>query len=291
MPKIFISHSTKDNDKTEQIADALKMANYDVWVDFESIRDGQRWVREIEAGIDGSDAVVVVWSQSASESEWVEKECLYALDAKKHMFIARIEDVRLRLYLINIQFTNFTKSFADGLANLIEAIDRTLNQSSAIVNYPIEKVSSEPTEDNFFDYVEQLPDGDTAMWIAKDLYFWAQQIADEVEFGGSQNPAYHVKIDLPDSKQLTVFSIWAYPKTPSTQIPFDYFSNLSPYDSQSNRIGVLNRLNQLLPDNAHFTDDNADRRPTLPLQYLSTAEKLEDYKGIIADIIADLRAE
>jgi len=291
MPNIFISHSTKDNNTTEQIADILKKTAYDVWVDFESIRDGTRWVREIEAGIDGCDAIVVVWSKSAGQSEWVEKECLYALDSKKPMFIALVEDVRLRLYLVNIQYTDCTTNLADGMADLIKALERTLNDDGAIVNYPVEKVSPKPTEDNFFDYVEQLPDGDTAMWIAKDLYFWAQQVADEVEFGGSQNPGYHARVDVDDKDQVTVFSIWAYPKTPSTQIPFDYFSSIAPYDKQSNRIAILNKMNQLLPDNEHFTDDNADRRPTLPLHYLSTAEKLENYKSIVAEIIDSLRTK
>lgn len=289
MPNIFISHSTRDNEKTNQITEILQKAEFDVWVDFHSIRDGARWVKEIETGIDGCDAVVVVWSESAKQSEWVEKECLYALDAKKPMFIALVENTRLRLYVINIQFTDCTKNIADGMTDLIEAIQRTLNDDATIVNYPVEKVSAQPTEGNFFEYVEQLPDGDTATWIAKDLYFWAQQIADEVEFGGSQNPAYHAKVDL-DGKQVTVFSIWAYPKTPSTQIPLDYFSSIEPFDKHAKRVAILNKMNDLLPENQHFTDDNADRRPTLPLQYLSTAEKLENYKKIITEIVNDLRA-
>ncbi len=290
MPNIFISHSTKDNDKTRQITNMLKDAGFDVWVDFDSIRDGTRWVREIEAGIDGADAVVVVWSKSAQQSEWVEKECLYTFNLQKPMFIALIEPARLRLYVVNIQYTDCTTDLAGGMKDLIGAIQHTLNNELTIVNYPVEKVSPNPTEDNFFEYVEQLPDGDAAMWVAKDLYLWAQHNTDEIEFGGSKNPAYHAKVDL-DDKQVTVFSIWAYPKTPSTQIPLDYFSTIAPFDKQSQRIAVLNKMNDLLPANQHFTDDNADRRPTLPLQYLSTAEKLEGYKQIIADIINNLRTK
>lgn len=290
MSNIFISHSTQDNTTTEQIADMLKQANFDVWVDFHSIRDGTRWVQEIEAGIDGCDAVVVVWSKATQRSEWVEKECLYALDSKKPMFIALIEDVRLRLYLINIQYTDCTSSLSDGMSSLIESLQRTLNRDDG-VNYPIEKVSPQPIEENFFDYLEQLPDGETAMLIAEDLYHWSQKVVDEVEFGGSQNPAYHARVDLGGDRQVTVFSIWAYPKTPSTQIPFDYFANFPPYNKRSKRIAVLKQLNQLLPDNEYFAEENADRRPTFPLQYLSTAEKLESYKQIIIDIIKSLRVQ
>lgn len=290
MPNIFISHSTKDNDKTREIADMLKDADFDVWVDFDSIHDGTRWVHEIEKGIDSCSAVLVVWSKAAKQSEWVEKECLYALDSQKPMFIARVENARLRLYLINIQFTDCTTNLFKGVTNLIETLKDTLNTPDDNPNYPEHAVSSEPMEDNFFPYVEQLPHGEAAMWVAKDLYHWAKDIADEIEFGGSQNPTYHVKIDLPDDKQATVFSIWAYPKTPSTQIPFDYLKDVSPYTNKTNRTAVLKQVNLLLPDEMQFAEDKADRRPSIPLHYLSTAEKLEGYKQIIKEMIHNLRA-
>jgi len=104
MPKIFISHSTKDNDSTRIIADTLKQAGFEVWVDFESIRDGARWLREIQNGIDDCDGVVVVLSRASRQSEWVEKECLYTFGLQKPVFIALIEDVLLPLHLVNIQY-------------------------------------------------------------------------------------------------------------------------------------------------------------------------------------------
>lgn len=289
MPTIFISHSTTNNDQTRIIADTLKQAGYGVWVDFESITDGTRWAREIQDGLDACDAVVVVLSTPARQSEWVEKECLYAFGLNKPVFIALIEDVPLPLYLVNIQYTDCRQDLVERLADLIDAMKQNLKSGDSLTDYVAEDATAAPTEDNFFPYVEQLPQGEAAMLVAQDLYFWAQQVSDEIDFGGRQNPAYHVKIDL-GHDQVTVFSIWAYPKTPSTQIAFDYLKNFAPFDQQVQRLKLLKQLNQLLPDGIQFDDSRAERRPSIPLHYLSTAEQLEGFKQIILDLINQLKA-
>ena len=289
MPSIFISHSTQDNEKTRRIANSLKQAGLDVWVDFESIRDGTRWSHEIQTGIDSCDAVIVVLSKASRQSEWVEKECLYAFGLRKPVFIALIEDVHLPLHLVNIQYTDCREQITDGVNNLIKTLQQHINASSISDDHIEDDASIEATEDNFFPYVEQLPRGETAMWVAKDLYHWAQQVADVIDFGGQYNPNYHVKIDLND-RQATVFSIWAYPQTPSTQIPLDYLSDFKPYTRASARVALLKKLNQLLPDEIQFDEGKVNRRPTIPLHYLSTAEKLEGFKQIVGEIIVQLRS-
>jgi hypothetical protein len=286
MPKIFLSHSTKDNDVTRTISDTLKQAGFDVWVDFENIGDGSRWLREIQNGIDNCDGVVVILSKASRQSEWVEKECLYTFDLKKPLFIALIEDVPLPLHLINIQFTD-CRQLNSGMAELIEALRHRL-QSDAPPKYLEEITTIEPTEDNFFSYIEQLPLGEIAMLVAKDLYYWAQFVADEIEFGGKYNPVYHVKINL-NGSQVTIFSIWAYPKTPSLQIPLDYLSDYPPYTRLALRKATLKKLSKLMPTDEKFSNDRVDRRPTMPLHYLETADKLEDFKQITVEIINRLR--
>jgi len=289
MSKIFLSHSTKDNEITRTISDTLKQAGFEVWVDFESIRDGERWLHEIQNGIDACDGVVVLLSKASRQSEWVEKECLYTFGLKKPLFIALIEDVPLPLHLVNIQFTDCRQALADGMAELMTALRHRLS-SSAPPPYVDESTTVMPTEENFFSYMEQLPLGETAMSVAKDLFDWVQYVADDVEFGGKYNPAYHVKINLKDT-QVTIFSVWAYPKTPSMQIPLDYIGAYPPYTRSALRKATLKKLNKLMPDGKHFDDDKIDRRPTMPLHYLSTTDKLEDFKQIIVEIINRLRAE
>ena len=290
MPKVFISHSNQDIDKTLLIVASLKHAGFDVWVDFENIRGGADWLCEIQAGIERCDAVVTVLSKMSLQSLWVERECLYAFQLKKPLLTALIDDLRLPLHLINIQYCDCREQFADGISQLVKSLRNTLTSRDASLNYGSDEVSIQPKESNFFPYIAQLPRGETAMLIAQDLFHWASLIADELVFGGKTQPGFHARINL-KRQQLTVFSIWAYPKTPSLQVPFDYLAQHKPYSSRRMRRSALKRLNQLLPADIRFALDKADRRPTLPLHVLSTAEKLEAFKHFTGEIIDNLRGE
>lgn len=287
--KIFLSHSTRDNTPTRQIATGLREADFDVWVDFDSIRDGQRWLREIQSGIDDCEAVVVVLSKDSRQSEWVERECLYAFDHQKPVFIALIDDTLLPLHLINIQFTDCRVDLQDGVDKLANALHHTLSTSGTPPEHLPDTMSADPTERNFFKYLEQLPQGEAVNLVAQDIYYWASQEADQVEFGGRAQPGFHTRIKL-NEEWITVFSVWAYPRTPSVQVPFDTLQAYSPYTRSKLRRSTLKSLNQLLPNGIEFDEERADRRPNIALHFLDTAERLEAFKDIITEIINNLRS-
>jgi hypothetical protein len=289
MPKVFISHSNQDGDETLFVADSLKQAGIDVWVDYENIRGGADWLCEIEAGIQRCDAVLVVLSKASAASVWVERECLYAWQLKKPVFTALIADILIPLHLINIQYCDLRLQRRVGMAKLIESIQYALRSDGKADQDPISVVSSQPVEANFFPYLEQLPQGDTATLVARDLFHWAHALSDELAFGGAKKPAFHARIRL-NRQLVTIFSVWAYRRTPSAQIPLDHLARRRPFDRRQRRREILRRLNLLLPAPQRFKADRADRRPTLPLQHLSSADKLEAFKGIIFDLIQDLRA-
>ena len=286
MTTIFISHSNEDNEATLFIVDALRRAGFGVWVDFENIRGGAEWLCEIEAGIERCQAVVLVLSAASRSSTWVERECLYAYQLRKPVITALIADVLIPLHLINIQYCDLRER-RGGLAKLLEALAgiQTEAESSELVPAAI---SRQPLEANFFPYLEQLPSGDVAGLVARDLYHWARQIADEVAFGGAVKPGFHARVERGQSL-LTIFSVWAFRRKPSAQIPLDLLASHAPFSRRSARREVLRRLNKLLPKRSRIAADSCDRRPTFPLRHLSDAEKLEAFKGIVLDIAERLR--
>ncbi len=290
MPKVFISHSNRDSEATLLIAEALRRAGYDVWVDFENLRGGADWLCEIQAGIERCDAVVTVLSKQSRSSVWVERECLYAFQLDKPLFTALIDNVRLPLHLINIQYCDFRENFTDGAAGLVKSLRTRLNSTDDVASYESLAHSSRPNSANFFPYLGQLPHGETATLVAKDLFYWAGEIADEVAFGGKVNPGLHARIELA-GQQLTVFSIWAYPKNPSLQLPLDYLAAHEPFHSRQVRRRALHQLNDILPKGMRFKMHSADRRPTFPLHVLSSADKLEALKRLVREIIDGLRAK
>lgn len=289
MPKVFLSHSNTDSEQTLFVADSLRRAGFDVWVDFENIRGGADWLCEIQAGIQRCDAVVVVLSKASATSVWVERECLYAWQLNKPVFTALLADMLIPLHLINIQYCDLRTQPEAGLARLVESIESALAEDAAEPGHRIAAVSRQPLEANFFPYVEQLPAGDIASLVARDLFHWARGAADEVAFGGAKNPGFLARIRL-GRKLATVLSVRAWRQKPSAQIPLDRLSRYAPFDRRSARANTLRALNRLLPKAKRFKAENADRRPTIALRDLSSAESLESFKAIVETMIEELRA-
>lgn len=289
MPKVFISHSNQNSEPTRRIADSLRSAGFGVWVDFENIRGGADWLCEIEAGIQRCDAMVVVLSKSSASSVWVERECLYAWQLRKPVFTALVADILIPLHLINIQYCDLRAQPTEGMARLVESIQMALRSVEDEEAYAISAIVREPVEANFFPFVEQLPAGDIASLVARDLFHWARGTADEVAFGGLSNPGFHARIQL-NRQMATVFSVWAYRRKPSAQIPLDRLAAHKPFNRRKVRAATLRQLNQLLPKKQRFKAAKAGGRPAIPLQYLSSADKLEGFKRIVQEIMLDLRA-
>ncbi|MCY3780735.1 MAG: toll/interleukin-1 receptor domain-containing protein [Chloroflexi bacterium] len=287
MYKVFISHSNEDNSETQGIAEALRRAGHGVWVDFENIRGGDAWLCEIQAGIEHCDAVVVVLSAASRRSSWVERECLYAFQLKKPMLTAVIADLLIPLYLINIQNCDL-REWKSGIAKLLNTLSALKAQGHMVDLFLPDAVSRQPVEANFFAYVEQLPGGDIASLMARDLFDWARQFADELTFGGELSPGFHARV-LANGKLVTALSVWAYRRKPSAQIPLDYLSAQAPFVKRAERRRILTKLNRILPRRARISADKVDRRPTFPLQHLSDAQRLEDFKELISEIASALR--
>lgn len=275
---IFISHSSEDNAFVAYLDAALEAEGFSTWVDYERIKAGERWPQAIEDALTGSMAVVVVMSQAARSSEWVERETLLAQKLEKPLFIALIDDSRLPLYLINRQYTDFSDKERHQQA-VYELAD-------ALRGDPPEQppLPAEPTPENFFPYVEAGPDGDTAALVARDLFRWAKGRASSVvEFGGKQRPGFHVRTQT--GGDVIVCSVWAYARVPAVQIQFKNLMHLPPYDDAAIRHDLLAELAALLPDGESFDADAADRRPTIPLAALDEANKLERFKRILGSVL------
>lgn len=289
-PYIFISHSSKDNDAVAEIVDDLQAKGITVWVDFDRLESGTQWLNTIQDAIDDCAGFVVIMSQVSRRADWVMRECLYAMQLRKPLFIALIDDVPLPLLLVDRQFTPFLKDYDEGLIRLVEALEVPLkNPPEKTTPQPLPgDVSADPNENNFFAYLAQMENGAELATVARELYTWSKDSADETEFSGRFRPAMHARIDIGE-KEVTVFSLLAYLRHPAVQIPFDYLRKYPPFTTKQKRLEVLKKLSDLLPKNEGFEPERIDRRPSIPLEYLlSDAGRLEKFKQIVSGIIDDL---
>jgi len=73
MSDIFVSYANEDRGVAGKLAGALKAVGWSVWWD-RTLLPGSHFDREIEAQIGRARAVVVLWSHSSVESDWVRSE-------------------------------------------------------------------------------------------------------------------------------------------------------------------------------------------------------------------------
>ena len=290
-PYIFISHSSQDKPAVAEIVDDLQAKGIHVWVDFDRLESGAKWLDNIQTAIDDCAGFLVILSKVSRRADWVMRECLYALQLRKPLYIALIDDVPLPLLLVDRQFNNFVDDYDMALADLLTVLEATLaNPPKPTEAHPLpDAISPTANEDNFFAYLAQMDKGDELATLARDLYGWSQKTITETEFSGRFRPAFHAKFAI-DGKLVSVFSILAYLRHPTVQIPFDYLRKYAPFTRKEHRLKILRELETLLPDDDSFERDRADRRPTIALEYLlGDAERLEKFKEIVSNIIEALR--
>ncbi len=122
--KIFLSHSSKDKELVRRLANDLKQAGLEVWLDEWEIKVGDSITHKIDRGLSDCDYVVVVLSEAAIRSGWVEREWRSAI-------FAEIDDKRVRVLPIlaepctelpallrDKKYADFSSSYEDGFDQL-----------------------------------------------------------------------------------------------------------------------------------------------------------------------------
>lgn len=77
MANVFLSYQREDHDLARRIARALQSEGFSVWWD-DSLNPVEQWDRAIEREIAAADCVLVLWTPTSVESEWVRIEANYA---------------------------------------------------------------------------------------------------------------------------------------------------------------------------------------------------------------------
>jgi TolB-like protein/tetratricopeptide (TPR) repeat protein len=79
---LFLSYSRADRAVAEKLGSALKNAGFEVWWDA-LIEGGAIFTQSIETALNASDVVIVLWSASSVQSDWVRDEAGRGRDQKR----------------------------------------------------------------------------------------------------------------------------------------------------------------------------------------------------------------
>jgi hypothetical protein len=139
----FISHASQDMAAAIRLERSLSAEGLSAWVDHHNIRAGGVLIPTLQAALQESRNIVVLWSRAAAASAWVTTEWTSVVNlnhqketgVQKGVISCRCDDTPLALFLLNYVFCDFRNSFEDGAAHLVTALRGKIERTPPPARY------------------------------------------------------------------------------------------------------------------------------------------------------------
>lgn len=122
--KVFISHSSKDKQFATWISVDLANRGHQPWLDEWKIKAGESIPKAIANGLDDCEFVIVVLSENAIQSRWVEREWHEKYwdevsSGKISVIPVLLRKCEIPRFLKTKRYADFTDSYNDGLEDVL----------------------------------------------------------------------------------------------------------------------------------------------------------------------------
>lgn len=140
---VFISYSSKDIDFAMQMAGALKKRNIEYWMAPDTIPAGSNYAKEIPKAIKECNLFLLIYSENAQQSIWVEKEVDMAVCNRKNILPVCVDfsefNELFKFYLNNVQMVHavIRDGFICNMSNLMDKISDCIGSKKSIVKEDI----------------------------------------------------------------------------------------------------------------------------------------------------------
>jgi hypothetical protein len=126
MANVFISHRGADSDDAERLAECVRAAGHDVWLDVWELNIGDSIVGKINHGLHGATYLILCLSKHGP-SDWMDREWMSTLNRQLTSADVRILPVKLTgadgpAILADIKSADLVADWDKGLALLLRAI-------------------------------------------------------------------------------------------------------------------------------------------------------------------------
>lgn len=127
MANIFISHRKCDAYQARQLAEEIRKANHQVWLDEWHINLGDSIVQRINEGLEGASYVIVCYSSSGVTSPWMSREWMSTLARQLNGYNIKILPVLLAggkppAILADLKYADLVRNWVQGISELLRAI-------------------------------------------------------------------------------------------------------------------------------------------------------------------------
>jgi TPR repeat protein len=121
-PTAFFSYSRADSVFALRLAEDLKVAGANVWIDQIDIQPGQEWDSAIEAAVTQAPQMLLILSPASVKSRNVRNEISFALEENKTILPVLYQDCIVPLQLHRIQHIDFRADYRSGLNTLLSSL-------------------------------------------------------------------------------------------------------------------------------------------------------------------------
>ena len=199
--KVFISHSWKNKTPAQLIADALA-DSAEVWLDVQQLKAGDRIQAAIDEALAEMDAVVVLWSRDAAESDGVDAELRSTVRLEKKLLPVLLDDTPVErhpalagLYGINLDAADPKGGIFRVQAALVRIMAGELDLDAT------DALNALTSFEGFYQYVQEYRNrkdiGDPS-GTGEDAAQWALRSMEQT------NKAYQSLSDLRDQVGITL---------------------------------------------------------------------------------------
>jgi formylglycine-generating enzyme required for sulfatase activity len=127
---IFISYSSKDQKSAEAICTAIEHRGFQCWISSRDIGPGENFQTQVVRAIRSAQAMVLVFSSNANNSEEIKKEIVLAGQSRVVVIPVRVEDVAPN-EAFAYEFA--TRQWIDVFGDWEHAIQRVIRQIEGVV--------------------------------------------------------------------------------------------------------------------------------------------------------------
>lgn len=131
-PKIFFSYSRTDGEQHAlRLANDLRHAGANVWIDQLDIGPGKMWDLEVEKALNEATCVLFIATEKSTGSNNVLDEVYYALEQNKQVIPLVFHPCRIPFRLARLQRVDFTQEYRAGFQRLLKALGLQGEQPAA----------------------------------------------------------------------------------------------------------------------------------------------------------------
>ena len=127
MAHVFISHRGVDAREAERLADEIRTAGHEVWLDKWKIDLGDSIIERMNEGLESAAYVVVCYSSAGITSPWMSREWMSALARQLNGYAVKVLPVLLTgrtppALLADLKYADLATDWSQGITELMRAI-------------------------------------------------------------------------------------------------------------------------------------------------------------------------